>query len=213
MPARTRKLGINDRDKSALGFSEDDLCRHWVSADVWNPRNADPRVAFNQQDNSFEHLKIAAMPLVGTKIIDAPDFSDLAPEKETKYLGMLRDKLSLAKDYILKEKELSLDPDGIGMRHETMPVILAVPPIMIDIYSQQMTQLLIETAAELRRLHAENPEDESSAALDQSMRDYLEFWVRLQMNLVWQLPGKNEEDKMNKADRIMDEVLEKLVEP
>lgn len=213
MPARTHKLGINNRDKSALGFSEDDFCRHWVSADVWNPRNADLRVAFNQQDNGFEHLKIAAMPLIGTNIIDAPDFANLGLEEETKYLGMLRDKLSLAKDYILKEKELSLDPDRVGMRHETTPVILAVPPIMIDIYSQQMTRLLIETAAELLRLHAESPEDESSAALDQLMRDYLEFWVGLRTSLVWQLPGNNEEDKTNKADRIMDEILEKLVEP
>ena len=45
------------------------------------------------------------------------------------------------------------------------------------------------------------------------MRDYLELWAGLQASLVWQLPGEDAADKMNKADRIMDEVFEKLVVP
>lgn len=213
MPARTRKPRINEKDEGALSLSEDDFRRHWVSADGLSLRNAHPKVAFNRENNGFDHLKLTEMPLINTKAIAAPNFADFNPEEETKYLSMIRDKLSLTKDYILKEQELSLDPDRIGMRHTTTPKLLAVLPIMIDIHAQQMVRLLIESEAELRRLNADTPEDEFDAVLDQPMRDYLELWAGLQTSLVWQLPGEDTADKTNKADRIMDEVFEKLVEP
>ncbi|KAG9194743.1 hypothetical protein G6011_04778 [Alternaria panax] len=212
MPVRTRKLGVNDKDESALNFPEDDFRRHWVSAEP-GPRNSNPKVASNQQNNGFEHLKLAPTSSVRTVLNDKPDFTNFGPEKVTKYLGMLRDKLSLTKDYILQEKELSLDPDRIGMYHEATPVVLAVPPIRIDVCSQQMIRLLIGSAVELRRLNADTPEDQLDAALGQPMRDYLELWSMLQENLSRQLHGVNDTDKMNEADKIMDEVFEKLVEP
>jgi hypothetical protein len=212
MPARTRKLKINDKDKSALELPEDDFRRHWVSAREWDPRNAHPGVAFNQQDNGFEHLKLEVTPSVDTKITDQPELTNFGPEEKTKYLAILRDKLSLAKDYVIKEKDLSLDPDRIGMRQEKTSVLLAEPPIIIGICTQQMTRLLIDKAAELRRLNDDTPDEDHDAVLDQPMREYLLFWDRLKSNLVWQLPGEDEEDRMKEAERIMDEVLEKLVE-
>ncbi|KAH8640278.1 hypothetical protein IG631_03219 [Alternaria alternata] len=213
MPARTRKPRINEKDEGALILSEDDFRRYWVSADGLSLRNAHPKVAFNRENNGFDHPKLTEMLLINTKAIDAPNFADFNPEEETKYLSMVRDKLSLTKDYILKEQELSLDPDRIGMHHTTTPKLLAVPPIVIDIHAQQIVRLLIESEAELRRLNADTPEDKFDAVLDQPMRDYLELWAGLQASLVWQLPGEDAADKMNKADRIMDEVFEKLVEP
>jgi hypothetical protein len=212
MPVRTRKLGVNDKDKGALEFSEDHFCRHWVSAVAGNPRNTDPRVAFNQQDNGFEHLQLTEIAPVDAKIIDAPDFVNFGPEEEKKYLNMLSSKLSLAKDYILKEKELSFDPDRIGLHHEPASVNLAAWPIMIDLQSQQLIRLLIDTAAVLYQLNADIPENELDAVLEESMRDYLRYWGKLQASLAWQLPGKDDDERMGKTERIMEEVLEKLVE-
>jgi hypothetical protein len=185
MPVRIRKLGINDKDKRALSLSEDDFRCYRVSAEWSSPRNAHLKVIFNQRNNGFEHLNLAAMLLIDTKIINAPDFANFGPEEETKYLGMLCDKLSLTKDYILKEKDLSLDPDRIGMRHETTRIVLAASPIMIDIQAQQMVRPLIGSAAELRRLKTDTPEEQLGAALDQPMRDYLELRGGLQASLVW----------------------------
>lgn len=213
MPVRTRKIGVNDKDKTALAFADDDFRRHWVSGQEGSARNTDSRVAFNQQDNGFNHLKLTVATLANAKTNDAPDFANFSREEETKYHGMLRSKLSLAKDYILKEKDLSLDPDRFALRHEPTSRALAASPIMINLYSQQMIRLLIDTSAKLRQVSADTPEDEVETVLGEPMRDYLEFWERLQNSLSWQLPGDDNVARMDEADRAMDEVLEKLVEP
>ncbi|KAI4913854.1 hypothetical protein J4E90_005574 [Alternaria incomplexa] len=213
MPVRTRKIGVNDKDKTALAFPVDDFRRHWVSGQVGGGRNTDSRVAFNQQDNGFKHLKLTVATLVDANTNEAPDFSNFGPEEEVKYYGMLRNKLSLAKNYILKEKDLSLDPDRFGARHEPAALALSAPPIMIDLYSQHMIRLLLDISAQLRQVSAETPADEVETVLEGPMRDYLEFWERLQNSLSWQLPGDDHEARMGEADRAMNEVLEKLVEP
>jgi hypothetical protein len=213
MPVRTRKIGVNDKDKSALALDGDDFRRHWVSDEAGGSRNTNPKVAFNKQDNGFEHLHLTDVSLASAETNDAPDFSNFGSDEEARYYGILRSKLSLAKDYILKEKVLSLDPDRVGLRHEPTSLALAAPPMMIDLHSQQMVRLLIDAGVELRRVGAYIPDDQIEAVLGEPMRDYLEFWERLRRNLSWQLPGQDDDNRMGQTDRVMDEVLEKLVEP
>ena len=76
-----------------------------------------------------------------------------------------------------------------------------------------MIRLLLDISAQLRQVSAETPADEVETVLEGPMRDYLEFWERLQNSLSWQLPGEDNEARMGEADRAMNEVLEKLVEP
>lgn len=213
MPPRQKtSLGINDKDYTENDIAPDDFRRNWVSKNPFSARNSNPKVTANQEHHDFDHLNIPTPTpsLAVSDLLEPPNFLFPAPETEVQYLAWMRMKLHLAKDYILKEDELGLDPDRPGMHKEVIAVLLGQPPIKIDLNAQQCVRLLLDGAKQLRVLAEEKGEEDPE--VKKAAGDYWELWTSLRASLAWQVPGKSEMEKVERADRIMSEVLEKIVQ-
>ncbi|KAI2483180.1 hypothetical protein Ptr902_05497 [Pyrenophora tritici-repentis] len=212
--APRNRLDVNDKDYSARRLPEDDSCRYRVSADAFSPRNANPDVAANQVDHGFNHLNIAVTPMpADLEPLKPPAFDSFTPEEEIAHLSLLATKLRLAKAYILKERELGLSPSRPDMNKEATSMNLAEPPIILDMRAQHLLRLVLDTEAELRRLHAEAQGEELGDLMTEPGGNYLLYWEGLKPILEWQVPGRSVEEKAERAENIMNDALEKIVEP
>lgn len=208
----SHELAINEKDKGAKKFCDEDFRRYWVSDDPFSPRNADARVKSNQSDNGFEHPSLAEMPPAQITNIIPPNFK-MSTEEQDQYLSLVHNKLALTRTFLKKEKELNLSPHRPRLHKEDIAITLAEPPIRITFQAQLFTRLLLDTDAELRRLNDEARKDECDALLDQPdlpMRDYPLFWDNLKASLVWQIPGLHEVEKAGRVETVMDEVFDKF---
>jgi hypothetical protein len=210
------KLSPNDKDfnekelirTSALGEADPRL--RWVALDPHNKRNAHPAVAANTVETGFSHLAIPIPPPVYDDPLTPPNFTHLTKRNEVAYVRLVRDKLVLARDYILAEQNLGLDPDRPHQDKEATARLLAEGPIRFDVACQHRVRLLMEAGVKLREIGQETlvPTPE----LVEQMQWYREMWLEVLVRLAGQVPGKGEMEKQERVDGIMAEVLEKLVE-
>jgi hypothetical protein len=208
------KLGINEKDDIAASFTEDDARRHWVAGPKANHkpdlrRNAHAGVIANQQDHGFEHLHLDVTHLIFDPPLDPPNFDGFTAQHTTEYLKAVGVKLTLTKNYIVLEKELGLDPDRRDAHKNTTAHMLAAPPIRMTLQAQNLVRLLLEGAEEIHRLMAEHPGGDIGEV---PMRDYWLFWTTLRRSLAWQLPGRDEDEQLDRAGAVMQGVLEDLVD-
>ena len=212
--SRPRKLGLNEKDESAQKIPEEDSRRDWVSADPLSTRNANPRLKANQRNTGFSHLNITApAPVDGDEPLPQPPIHPLTPEQEAVYLSAIVVKLTLAKACILNERRHGLPPDRPNMNTEPAAAELAEPPVPLDMQAQHMLRTLLDKEDELRRINDEAQDEDREEVLVQPMTDYLLFWNNLKTGLALHIPGGSVEEREEKADRVMDEALEKIVEP
>ncbi|EFQ86082.1 hypothetical protein PTT_18762 [Pyrenophora teres f. teres 0-1] len=116
--------------------------------------------------------------------------------------------------YMLKERELGLFPYRPHINREAAAMELAEPPIILDMHAQHVLRLLLDMEAELRRLAAgPNGEELEEKLILEPGGNYLLFWEMLKASLVWQVPGRSMKDQAETAERVMVDVLEKIVEP
>ena len=99
------------------------------------------------------------------------------------------------------------------MNTESAAAELAEPPVPLDMQAQHMLRTLLDQEDELKRLNDEVQGDDRDDMLEQPMTDYILFWNNLKTGLALHIPGGSVEEKEEKADRVMDEALEKIVEP
>ncbi|KAF1846410.1 uncharacterized protein K460DRAFT_281662 [Cucurbitaria berberidis CBS 394.84] len=171
-----------------------------------------PAVSTNRgTHNDFDYLNIPTPAPVEVSLPKPRTFNFPNAQTEAKYIACMRGKLLEAKNYILKEQELGLDPDRPGMHKELTAILLAQPPIKIDMNAQQLVRLLLLGAVQLKELARERTAEDPQVL--EAMADYWLFWTQLRAILVWQMPGRDEGQRVERADAMMSEVLEKIVEP
>jgi hypothetical protein len=209
-----RKLGVNDKDTAAASFAAYDARRHWVAGDERDlRRNAHPGITANQQDHGFEHLHLH-LDVIGSMFsapLEPPNFDRFGARQATAYTDMVGQKLALAKNYILQEQALGLDPYRRNSYKEKTALMLAAPPIRIAIQAQNLIRLLLEGAEEIKKLMEGGPDSEVEIEDDAPMQDYWLLWTKLRDVLAWQMPGWSENEKVARAGKVMARVLEDLV--
>jgi hypothetical protein len=219
--APRRKLPGNEKDAIAQTFNEDDFRRYWVAGDPdstnFVSRNTSDSILFNHQDNGFQHLNLPAASLhFNDTLAPPPTFQNFTAQQNIAYLNAVHAKLSLAKSYIIMEKQLGLDPDRPGIHKEPIATFLDQGPIKIDLHAQQHIRLLIDSGDELQRIGesmSEEQRQEVEEMMAGQMGDYWQLYLSLLASLGWQMPGSNDEEKRKRADAIVEGVLGKLVEP
>jgi hypothetical protein len=116
----------------------------------------------------------------------------------------------LTKTYITQEKAIGLDPHRGGAYRDPTALLLAKEPIRIMLQAQNLVRLLLESAHEIKWLMEVGQADEVE---DEVMQDYWMFWTTLRTTLAWQFPGRSEQEKVDRAGKVMAGVLDELVHP
>lgn len=205
------RLGPKDKDYDESEIAADDFRRNWVSLQGYSHRNRHESIPANREDYGFNHLAISTPEDVIGNLIDPPTFKFPDEDTQKLYLACVRDELKLARDYILKEQELGLNPDRPNLHKEAPSLSLGQGPIKFDIYAQQRVRLVMEGEALLIKLNEEKC-GKVDSELEEAMRDYWMYWTELRASLAWQMPGKNDEEKEKHAGDIIEMVLGRVVE-
>jgi hypothetical protein len=209
---RHAKLGANDKDAASASFTEEDARRHWVAGNRRGlKRDAYPDVTANQQDHGFKQLHLDITLSMLSAPLEPPNFDNFDARQATAYTDKFLRKLTLAKTYIIAEKELGLNPYRRDVYKDKTALMLVAPPICITIQAQNLIRLLLEGAEEIKKLMEGGPEAEGEIEDEAPMQDYWFLWTKLRDVLAWQLPGRSEKEQVARAGKVMAEALEDLV--
>jgi hypothetical protein len=198
------------KKKSWRSLVPSTVAEHWISP---NPNNSHNWHGYNTAnlshhsnliDYGFNHLNLpAAVPTPADPImIEEPTFKN-KPTEELKYLATVQEKFAMVKAFILKEKELGLDPNR-SMDNDITAQALQQRPIVFTMRAQQLVRNIIDEAGMLAELG--HDQEGKAEALLRCMAEYIEAWREMLV------PGKSEEVKEQRAERTMIRVLNKFVD-
>ena len=169
------------------------------------------RDAANKTDHGFNHLNISPATLQPPDKVLPPRFKFATTTDEAHYLNVMRDKLAMARNYILKEQELNLDPDRPGAHKQPVIAELEEPPIRIIIAALQRIRMLMQVTKGFKerweRIQVIDKE------MENAMHDYWAHWTDVRSYLTWQTPGRDVREQERRADAVMEAVFEKCAEP
>jgi hypothetical protein len=185
----------------------------WPSKDPHSASNKDELHRINLIDYGFNHLDIPVPNPVSfadlPTLPEAQTFKD--PAKEAAYLQLIANKLSLTKDFILKENELGLDSNRRVDKDPTA-VLLAKGSITFSFYTQEVIRDLVNFRIKIFDL-GQNDEYENEEALQKLGHEFFWAWRELKGLLLNLVPKTRDEVRDKWVEIIMVEVLgENLVE-
>ncbi|KAJ4368468.1 hypothetical protein N0V83_006825 [Neocucurbitaria cava] len=171
-----------------------------------------PTDLHHNDDDYFAHINIPSPQTYITSLPTPPAFNFATKELKQTYLQTVHAKLTLTKFLILEEQRLDIDTDRPGAHKSPTTTLLAEGPFRIDLHAQQLVRMVLEETEELKELTRQNFSVDDPE-VEQAMGEYWLFWTQLRAKVAWQIPGKSWKEKEGRADVIMEEVLEKIVEP
>lgn len=192
--------------------SPDNAVSLWHSQEPQDSTNNDPLTKPNLVDYGFNHLNIPVpdyIPMTPAPAPpDAPSVKD--PTKQTAYLQTITAKLSSAKDFVLMEIEINLDPNR-RMDKDVTAMLLAKGPIALNFYAQEVIRDLVKMRNKIHELGEK--EDENEEELQQLGYEWLWYWKELKGAVVALVPKARVETQQKWAGEVMVGALgENLVE-
>lgn len=207
MPPKPQKRDVaKDKDNTT---TKQELS-HATRSRPQHPKGV-PTDLHHNDDDYFAHINIPSPQIYITSLPTPPTFNFATKEVERIYLQSVRAKLTLTKFLILEEQRLNLDIDRPGVHKSATTTLLAQGPFKIDLHAQQLVRMVLEETKELKELARQKSVDDPE--VEQAMIEFWLFWTQLRTTVAWQIPGKSWKEKEDRADAIMEGVLEKMVEP
>ena len=189
----------------------DGVRKNWASSD---PRNLINHHGYNKanithvsnlNDHGFNHLN-TPVPVPGDHDTvfpqDPPTFNTV--DEERKYVDLLEQKLEAARDFILKETELGLDPSRC-MDKDPTAILLAKPPMVLNFYTQELIRDII--AQRPRLVELSDIQEANQQEVQELVPRFLRVWKELQAVIAILVSGKSEEVKVERARILMTRVL------
>ena len=201
-------LGMNEENHDNTDESESTQSNTHLNPDSKNEISLRSRYPENTKIRG-RNTNLLERPYSTSHVIQDdlnPRLEFATEEDEATYLSLFRKKLQFAKDYVLKEQVLGLDPDRPGSHESPIEIALRDGPMKIDISDLQLVRVLLEEMRKLKGL--ENAEGSIELEKGESLRDYRLFWTHLRDSLAVRMPGGDGDEKRTQAEEILREVFE-----